>query len=962
MLRILALEKFALTIKFRDELMTNESEKPLILSIDDDVDVRLLIEVYLSNAGYDIVSMQSPLEALNFIRENRPDLILLDVIMPEMNGYEFCSRLQSDKSTNSIPVIFLTSLWEEADKAKAFAVGAADFFNKPIQKDALLAKVAEALERGKEWRKMSEEKIPFHFALSPTYLDDFIKFLQEHLVISDADMEKLGDITPQNIYSIGREIGVTEEHLAQYMAGFLNIPYKKIVNPDELKIGILASSFCRSKHVIPISNKESELCFVVSNPFDWDMLDWISQAAGSDDYDIAVTEPKNIAPLFEGVQGEVSSAASLNFIADNELEKLNDADDPGADVDLDDEDMSPIIYIADKLIRKAVADHASDIHIEPKKNETVIRFRINGEMVDILKLKKRTGTMLLTRLKAIGHLDIAERERPQDGAVETKIGGHNVKMRLATTSTPDGESMVMRVLQTQAEVKSFASLGMTKKQAEGITALANHTQGLILVVGPTGSGKTTTIYSLLNLIDCQTRSLLSIEDPVEYRIPYANQQEVNVKRGVTFESLLKSVVRQDPDIMFLGEVRDSFSANISLDFASTGHLTITSLHTNNAVTAIFRLERLGVSRSAMADSMIGVIAQRLVKTPCPYCKKVEPPTKEEEDILKMFVDDIPESVVHPTGCLKCNHTGYGGREGVYEVLMIDPAISDRIRSGVPIPEIRRFLIDRGDYLISSHALDKIKDHSFTVKDAFEKVLVEEVDYYARARDSAEPTLRDVVDGDVTSTSPPSELEIQQNAPTPSIQAPPAPAAAVEPRPAALAPVSSPTAQLPTPFPPAAPEPPSASHRIDGDGEMPTAIGVECRRKKEMEIAAAVAEHNTPKTILVVDDDEDVRLLLAHYLSKAGYDTTVADDGVDALMKLGTRRFDLILSDVDMPNLDGFKLMEMLTSKGLDTPVVFLTANIDAAHELEGLKLGAVDYLKKPIEKDVLLLRMKRLLS
>lgn len=959
--------------------MTEET-KSVILSVDDDVDVRMLIEVYLSNAGYEVLSSSSPIEALDIVRDRKPDLILLDVIMPEMNGYEFCSRLQASKETNTIPVIFLSSLWEEADKARAFAVGASDFFNKPIQKDLLLEKVADALKKGREWKEMSEGNIPFHFALSPTYMEDFVDFLKEHLVISDKDMDRLDEVTYNNIYEIGNDIGISSEHLAQYIAGFLNLPYMKIINPDHLKMGILATSFCRSKKVIPICEEtdNSKICFVLSNPFDWDMLDWLSQTMNGENYDLAITEPKNIEPLFQGVKGNVDSASSLNFIADNELEKLQEEGDDMED--FDDEDMSPIIYIADKLIRKAVADGASDIHIEPKKNDTVVRFRINGDMVDILTLKKRTGTMLLTRLKAIGHLDIAERERPQDGSVETKIGGTNIKMRLATTSTPDGESLVMRVLQTQAEVKSFASLGMTKKQAEDITSLANHTQGLILVVGPTGSGKTTTIYSLLNLVDCQSRSLLSIEDPVEYRIPYANQQQVNIKRGVTFESLLKSVVRQDPDIMFLGEVRDDFSANISLDFASTGHLTITSLHTNNSVTAVFRLERLGVERSAMADSMVGIIAQRLVKKACPYCKKIEPITQEESDILKMFTTDIPEKVVHTVGCLKCNHTGYGGREGVYEVLLIDPEISQRIRSGMPIPEIRTFLVQRGDYLISTHALEKIRNHTFTVKDAFERVLVEEMDYYLdkkaqneeqagtttesasteSTREETEPD-RAIVDSPSKSTLEKAQDSDQMTTSgTTIIDREPIEASSTtnpEPKPTTLD-----TVKIPSPTPSRQPlSAPSPVSAIPAEKEMPTLIGVECKRKKEIENAAKAAIAAGPKRILIVDDDEDVRILLNHYLSQAGYETTMSDDGVDALMKLGAQKFDIILSDVDMPNLDGFRLMEMLNSKGLDTPVVFLTANDDAEHELEGLKLGAADYLKKPLEKDILLLRMRKLL-
>ena len=934
--------------------MMDEEKRPLILSIDDDADIRMLLEVYLSNAGYEVVSTDSPEEALIVAEGRKPDLILLDVIMPEMNGYEFCSRLQSSKETNTIPVIFLTSLWEEADKAQAFSVGAADFMNKPIKKDILLKQVAQAISKGQEWKRMSEGHIPFHLGLSPTYFDDFIEFLKKHLMLNDEDAAKLDNVSYTNIYTVASELGITDEHLAQYIAGFLKIPYVKVVDPASLKMGILSTAFCSSKNILPTISEDGKLCFVVSNPFDWDMLDWISQCIEYADYDLAISEPKNIAPFFNIRKVEGSQLASLEFITEEDLDTLNET--PKEYEELSDEDLSPIIYIADKLIHKAVTDGASDIHIEPKKEKTVVRFRINGDMVDILNLKKRTGSMLLTRLKAIGHLDIAEQKKPQDGSVETRVGGVNIKMRLATTSTPDGESLIMRVLQTKAEVRSFAELGMTKEQADGITTLANHTQGLVLVVGPTGSGKTTTIYSLLSLVDCQTRSLLSIEDPVEYRIPYANQQEVDIKRGVTFEALLKSVVRQDPDIMFLGEVRDSFSANMSMDFASTGHLTITSLHTNNAVTALFRLERLGLTRSAMADSIIGVIAQRLVKKLCPYCKKMEPPNQKEIEILKIFTDDIPDKVAHPNGCLKCNHTGYGGREGVYEILNIDLDIAQLIRDGVDIPEIRRFLFKRGDYLISTQTLEKIRNGLFTVEDSYERVLIEDMNYYIEARRAddeksiADPEAE--VDTEFTPPDDPVLLNETSEEASPS-----------DDEETVDAPLSNDSigqqAEDVKQIQPTADSVGKSSQLLENN-DLPTMIGVECRKKKDQE-RLAESSNSPQKSILIVDDDEDVRMLLNHYLANAGYATVIANDGVDALMKIGKYSFDLILSDVDMPNLDGFRLMEMLNSQKIETPVVFLTANDDAEHELEGLKLGAAEYLKKPIEKDVLILRVGRLI-
>ena len=314
--------------------------------------------------------------------------------------------------------------------------------------------------------------------------------------------------------------------------------------------------------------------------------------------------------------------------------RQNDSKDPDASVprgkgtsfnlregQISESEKLPVIKLADSIVEKAVTQRASDIHLEPKATQSVVRFRIDGEMQEMFTMKKKLGAQVISRFKALAGLDIAERRRPQDGAVESTIDGRTFKMRLATTSTPDGECLIIRLLEPEARVKMLQELGMNEEQTRILEGLATRDHGLILIVGPTGSGKTTTIYSVLGNIDCQTRSLISVEDPVEYRIPFANQQQVNEKAGITYESLLRSVMRQDPDIMYQGEVRDNYSAKMAMDFASTGHLTITSMHTANATTAIFRLERLGISRAIMADSIICVVAQRLIKKLCIHCKK-----------------------------------------------------------------------------------------------------------------------------------------------------------------------------------------------------------------------------------------------------------------------------------------------------------------------------------------------------
>ena len=610
-----------------------------------------------------------------------------------------------------------------------------------------------------------------------------------------------------------------------------------------------------------MDDEKSGRSFILSNPFDWILLETLKKFFGlQQDTLLQLAEPDHIHLLFEQ-----SGEAPVTMTAVRAERPLEVPAGPVEKMSLEDLEKRPAAAIANNILYSAVSKRASDIHIEPKAGNTVVRFRIDGDMREVYTLRKTTGVMLISRLKAIAGLDITERKKPQDGAVEAVIAGKTFKLRLATTSTPGGESLIMRLLELGIKAKDLQSLGMTDNQVRSMIDFANRHQGLVLIVGPTGSGKTTTIYSLLFRIDYRTRSLISVEDPVEYRIPFANQQQVDEKRGVTFETILKSSVRQDPDILYIGEVRDNYSARVAIDFASTGHLTISTLHTPNATTAIFRLERLGISRGMMADAIVGIVAQRLIKKLCPHCRVVRPISAEEREQLRLFTAEIPSETAHPVGCPQCGQTGYFGREAVYEIMRFDPEVGEMVRSGEPIAGIRSFIHQRGDYLISQHAVEKVRTLTTALKDVHEKILLEETGLRRSM-----PEKGDAV--------PSPEAEKQ------------------------------------------------------------------------------------PRAILVVEDDEDTQRLITRFLESASYDVTLATDGIDALMRLGQRNFDLILSDITMPNLDGIKLIEMIHQKGIDAPIIFLTGSTGEQDEVRVLELGALDYMRKPIQKELLLLRVRNALD
>ncbi|HRS86093.1 MAG TPA: ATPase, T2SS/T4P/T4SS family [Syntrophales bacterium] len=691
----------------------------------------------------------------------------------------------------------------------------------------------------------------------------FKAFLRERLAVPGEVWERVKDLRPPQLYGLALSLGIPEGRLASLVAAYLEVPYLPGTVPEQFQEGYLSRDFCLWNLIAPIITPEGETAFLLSNPFLMELIDILNKRVPPDrDIRLAVAEPSVLKKVLGGRAGRDEGGGDGGDAVEGERTVLTVIDSPET-VSEEDLEKRPVVYVANNILYSAVKERASDIHIEPKARDTVVRFRIDGDLRDMFTLKKATGTMVISRLKALAGLDIAEKQRPQDGAVEVVIDRRNFKLRLATTSTPNGESLIMRLLEPTAKPVSFEELGLTKAQIANLMDFARRRYGLLLVVGPTGSGKSTTLYTFLSHVDTTKRSLITVEDPVEYRIPNANQQQVNEKAGVTFEALLKSSVRQDPDILYLGEIRDNFSARIAVDFASTGHMTVSTLHTNNATTAIFRLERLGVTRDIMAEALIGIVAQRLLKKLCPHCRRVEPLTEEEKEMLSPFTDELPARSAHPVGCHRCIE-GYRGREGVYEVIPFDAAVSDLIRRGAPILKIREFIRGQGHYLMSNHAVEKVRDLVFPVRDVYEKILVEEI--------------------------------------------------------------------------PAAPAEPS---------EGPQRVAEKSRRRAGR--------------ILVVEDDQDSQLLIERILKGAGYEVALAADGIDALITLAKEEFDLIISDINMPNLDGFKLLEIKNQKGIGAPLIFLTGRVGEEDEIKGLEMGALDYLKKPVKKDILLLKIRNVL-
>ncbi len=862
-------------------------KKPRVVYIDDNPDMLKLVERILSDEGYEVIPAISPSEGISKVKEGKPDVVLLDINMPSMDGYQVCSNLQEEEETSFIPVIFLTALESDKDKAKAFSVGGVDYLVKPIKRESLLPIIEKHLKTRRRWEKLVESPQNIKKHVKPLDFERFLKFLSYSLDLTKENKKQLLRISPSELYSFSSKININNKKIAEYISGFLGFPYTPTVEIESVHLGSFPGPFCKKNLIVPRLEPSGEETLVVSNPFDWELMDSLDDFLEISPHSrLIVTEPENIERLFKESQSreEVDLTGKTTYKRDEKVSQgisekyatqVFQKEEEGSRKVEEEEEAGPVIAIANSILQEAIKGRASDIHIEPKKEGSVVRLRIDGDMVDHVTIKRRTSQMVISRLKLLAGLDIAERRRPQDGSFAREIAGGVFSFRLATTSTPNGESLVIRILKPYAKPKTLLELGMTEKQSNTLEYSGNQHHGMVLVVGGTGSGKTTTVYSLLSQIDTKTRSLMSVEDPVEYRIPSANQQQVNTKAGISFEDLLKSSVRQDPDILYMGEIRDHYSAKTAVDFASTGHLTISTLHTSNATSAIFRLERLDVTRLQMSESLLCIIAQKLIKKPCQACSKIVHISDEQRKLLEPFSDDIPERVLKVTGCPNCNNTGYYGREGVYEVLKFDEDIIEEIRKGTQISEIRRLFKEKGCYLLPDHAIEKIRSLIFIPEDVYSKILVEE--------------------------APSKKTEKITHG-----------------------------------------EQKKSEEKVD-EVEMP---GVE----------------DKGKTILLVEDDDDSRNLVARFLTNAGYMVTLAEDGAVALLDIGRKDFDLIISDVNMPNLDGFALMGIIKQKGIKTPVIFLTSLSDSEKEIEGLKKGASDYLTKPVKKELLLLRVQKLLS
>ena len=356
---------------------------------------------------------------------------------------------------------------------------------------------------------------------------------------------------------------------------------------------------------------------------------------------------------------------------------------------LESEDDAPIIRLINALLTEAIKENASDIHIETFESSLVVRFRIDGVLREVLSPSRKLAPLLVSRIKVMAKLDIAEKRIPQDGRIALKVANRAVDVRVSTMPSSFGERVVLRLLDKQAGRLEFEKLGMTDNTEQQLKQLLFKPHGILMVTGPTGSGKTTTLYAGLTLLNSKQRNILTVEDPIEYQLDGIGQTQVNNKVDMTFARGLRAILRQDPDVVMVGEIRDLETAEIAVQASLTGHLVLSTLHTNTAVGAITRLHDMGVEPFLLSSSMLGVLAQRLVRELCHDCKTPKQVTEQDRQVLGLK-DDSVDTIYTANGCEECNYQGYRGRTGIYELVIVTDEIREAIHEGASESQIEQF--------------------------------------------------------------------------------------------------------------------------------------------------------------------------------------------------------------------------------------------------------------------------------
>lgn len=525
---------------------------------------------------------------------------------------------------------------------------------------------------------------------------------------------------------------ISEKQKARILGRQWGIPFldlsDKEIDRDLLKV--IPKHLLQRWKAVPVDRNGPRLVVAMANPLDVYAIDQMRLVAGMDiESVIAAAEDINAA-LGQSMSAREELAGALQDMGEEGATNPDDIE--LADKSREDDDMSidqlremmedaPVVRLANLIIHQALQDKASDIHIQPEANRVRVRYRIDGVLHDAMTVPKKAQAPLISRIKVMADLDIAEKRAAQDGRISLRVGGGEYDFRVSTNPGVNGEKVVMRILDKRGVQVRLDQLGIPAVMMDDLDGLINRSYGIITVTGPTGSGKSTTLYSVLNTLNSPEKNILTIEDPVEYQLPGLTQTQVNERAGVTFANALRTFLRQDPDIILVGEIRDPETALIATEAALTGHLVFSTLHTNDAPTAVARMIEMGIEPFLIASSVVGVLAQRLVRVICPECKEAYTPPVEAFRRLNLATDLDSVTFYRGQGCDRCRHTGYRGRIGVFELMLVTDHLRELILRKAPTHEIRQAALEAGMITLRQDAMQKILEGVTTMEEALRVV-------------------------------------------------------------------------------------------------------------------------------------------------------------------------------------------------------------------------------------------------
>jgi len=694
-----------------------------------------------------------------------------------------------------------------------------------------------------------------------------------------------------------------DEQILAAIATRFRFPVADMARIDARVAQSIPEQLARRFNVVSLGETDSYLEIATANPFDIDAEKVLAFATGREVRMLLASPGRLRAKVDELYRSsdEVVSRLLEGISGDLEVKEIADEEEEAASAD--EAGQRPIIRLVDMMLADGVASRASDVHVEPIEGGVVVRYRIDGVLRQVMKIPRNAGLPLISRIKIMSGLDIADRLRPQDGRARVSVNGEAVDLRVSTLPATLGEKVVIRILSQRSTVLSLDALGMHEDEQRAVGALLSYKEGILLVTGPTGSGKTTTLYSAIRMIQSEGVNIVTVEDPVEYRLgKNIVQVQVHDKAGLTFASALRSILRQDPDVVLIGEIRDQETAQIALQASLTGHLVLSTLHTNDAPNAITRLVDMGMEPYKIASALRGVVAQRLMRRVCLPCREVA--TDPIPDRLARFVP-AGTTLYRAVGCVQCAQTGYRGRFSIVEVLAMNSDLEARIGRGA--------------------TADQIADG-------------------ARAngmRSLWESGLRHVLNGESTLE------ELLRVTDVPQEETPPRRPERERPGRAARDATPSPTADPP---PPATPLDLMHLELVD---EIPAADG-----------ATRAAGRGARACVLLVEDEDQLRRVMKDLLERDGYTVAEARDGIQALDQVDRFAPDVIILDLNLPGLDGYSVLSQLRSRPAtrDIPVMVLTAKGDEDNEVRVFELGADDFITKPFRARALSARLEAVLG